>query len=196
MSAETAKHSTRLLDYRWTIVAGLAGIALSLALLPLPAGAFAAALATLAIFIAAVDLEHLIIPDLANAAIFVLGIALTLTEAPRGGYTDALVDALLRVIVAGGLLFLLRFAYARRAGVTGLGLGDVKLAAAGATFLPWQTLPLALALAAVAGILVVLTRAVIRRERVDRRHELPFGAFLAPAIWLAFMLDRMGLLVL
>jgi len=193
VNAEPAKFAVRLSDHRWTIVAGLAGVALSLALLPLPASAFAAALAALAIFIAAVDIELLIIPDLANAAIFALGLVLTLIEAPRGGYAEAVLDALLRAAAAGGLLFLLRLAYARRTGVIGLGLGDIKLAAAGAPFLPWQTLPLALALAAGAGILVVVTRMVVRRESIDRRLELPFGAFLAPAIWLAFVLDRIGL---
>src|SRR6185312_3356619 len=130
-------------------------------------------------------------PDLANAAIFALGLVLTLIEAPPGGYIGAALDALLRAAAAGGLVFLLRLAYARRIGV--IGLGDIKLAAAGAPFLPWQTLPLALALAAVAGILVVVTRMIVRRESIDRRLELPFGAFLAPAIWLAFVLDRIGL---
>jgi leader peptidase (prepilin peptidase)/N-methyltransferase len=171
----------------------VAGAVLSFGLLPLPAAAFAAVLAALALYVAAVDLDRLIIPDLANAAIFVLGLALVLTEAFPGGHLAALQDALLRSAIAGGLLYLMRFAYARLTGVFGLGLGDVKLAAAGAPFLPWQTLPMALALSAIAGVLVVVTRAIVRREMLDRRVELPFGAFLAPAIWLTFVLGRIGL---
>jgi hypothetical protein len=29
----------------------------------------------------------------------------------------------------------------------------------------------------------------------DRKAEIPFGAFLAPAIWLAFLLERSGALI-
>ncbi len=73
-----------------------------------------------------------------------------------------------------------------------LGLGDVKLAAAGAPFLAWATLPLALALAAVAAVLAALASAVTRGTALDRRTEIPFGAFLAPAIWLSLIFERKG----
>lgn len=178
--------------HRWAVAVALIGVIASFALLPLPGAAFAAVLAALAVFVAIVDLEHYVIPDVANIAIFVTGVALVVTEAwPVGPLAD-LQDALLRTLVAGGFLWLLRFAYGRATGVEGLGLGDVKLAAAGAPFLAWETLPLALALGAIACALALAARAVMRGERIDRTLELPFGAFLAPAIWVAFMLDRMG----
>jgi leader peptidase (prepilin peptidase)/N-methyltransferase len=180
-------------EHRWAFVAGLAGAVISFALLPLPSAAFAAVLAALAVFVAVVDLEHFVIPDSANIAIFVAGVALVLTEGWRAGPFADLQDALLRTVAAGGFLLLLRFAYMRATGIEGLGLGDVKLAAAGAPFLTWETLPLALAFGAIACGLALAARAVMRGERVDRTLELPFGAFLAPAIWVAFVLDRMGL---
>ena len=144
-------------------------------------------------FIAAVDIDRFIIPDIANAAIAALGLTLVLIEAWPGERWLAIGDALLRALITGGALLLLRFVYAKRTGVMGLGLGDVKLAAAGAPFLNWTTLPLTIVLAAIACLLAIVVRAVLRRERPQRQAELPFGAFLAPAIWLSFVFERLGL---
>lgn len=176
------------------VAAALAGIVLSFAVLGLPVSVFAAALAVLAIYVASVDLERFIIPDLANAALFALGLALVLTEAWPGERLSDLADALLRAGAMGAVFLLLRFVHAKLSGAVGLGLGDVKLAAAGAPFLSWSALPLAVALAAAAGVLAVAARAVLRGERPRRQSELPFGAFLAPAIWACFVLERAGFL--
>jgi leader peptidase (prepilin peptidase)/N-methyltransferase len=173
----------------------MAGVtALSLYLLPQPDRWFGAALAVLALFIAVVDLEFLIIPDLANAAMFIVGLAFAAVTAEPGAMLYALADAVLRAAVAGAALWLLRFVYLHRAGVEGLGLGDVKLAAAGAPFLMWAMLPVALLIAAAAALIAVAAQALTRRKLPGRRDELPFGAFLAPALWLAFLIGQIGLL--
>jgi leader peptidase (prepilin peptidase)/N-methyltransferase len=179
---------------RWHEIAiAAAGVAASLTLLPLPLGLFAGALAVLAVVIAVVDLDRFVIPDWANAAVLALGVALALMEAESDGRLATLADAALRSLVAGGTLYALRFAYERLTGVEGLGLGDVKLAAAGAPWLQWETLPLALQLGALAALLAIAVRAVLRRERPEGRLALPFGAFLAPALWAAFMAERLAL---
>ena len=170
-----------------------AGAAVSFYVLPMPQAAFAAVLAALAIFIAVVDLEYLIIPDFANVAMFATGMALVVVEAWPGGLLWALGDALLRSAVAGGVLLALRYFYGRRSGVEGLGLGDAKLAAAGAPFLAWPVLPVALLIAAFGGLLAVGTQALAKRKLPGRRAEIPFGAFLAPAIWVAYMIGQVGL---
>ena len=113
-------------------------------------------------------------------------------EAPSGGMLAAIADALARCIVAGGALLLLRFAYLRLSGIEGLGLGDAKLAAAGALSLAWPTLPIALLIASIGALLAVAGRGVAARKMPERGAEIPFGAFLAPAIWLAFVLERSG----
>lgn len=180
---------------RWYAgVAAAAGVALSFALLPGPAAAFAALLAVVAIVIVIADIERLIIPDIANLTMFVLGIAFVLTESGAADAPAAGGDAVLRSAVAGGSLYLLRFGYRKATGIAGLGLGDVKLAAAGAPFLAWPTLPLALALAAAAGIMAAVASAILGGTAVDRKTELPFGAFLAPSLWLSLIFERNGLL--
>jgi leader peptidase (prepilin peptidase)/N-methyltransferase len=174
--------------------AALVAAVISFVTLPTVPAVFSCLLAGLAIWIASVDLEEQIIPDLANAAVAVLGLALIAIEAPVAGWPAEYIDALLRAAVAGGLLYLVRFTFEYFADREGLGLGDVKLMAAGATLLSWASLPYSLVLAAIAAIGVVLLRSVRQRMRIDRATEIPFGAFLAPAIWAAFLVDRLSLL--
>lgn len=158
----------------------------------MPAALFGSVLALLAAVVAAFDLDRYIIPDSASAAIFGAGLALCLVEAPAGP-AEALLDALLRAAAAGGFLWLLRWLYHRLRGVAGIGLGDVKLAAAAAPWLDWSLLPLALELAALAAIVAVGLTALRRRESIRTGAALPFGAFLAPAVWATFLAGRTGL---
>ncbi len=191
-----ARRSARLPDlaqrHGLAAAAIVGGVALSLYLLPFPQGAFAALLAALAIFIAVIDLEYRIIPDAANALMFVAGLFLIALEAFPGQLLWDLGDALLRSAVAGGVLLALRYFYGWRSGVEGLGLGDAKLAAAGAPFLPWPVLPVALLIAAFGGLLAVGAQALAKGKRPSRRDSLPFGAFLAPAIWIAYLIAQTG----
>lgn len=179
--------------YWWDVAAALVAAGLSLVLLPLPGSVFAAALAVLAVFIAVIDIDRLIIPDSANIAVFILGLILAAVEGQGDGWIAALADALLRAAATGGLLWGLRFTYRRLAGIEGLGLGDVKLAAAAGPWLMWPTLPFAIAVAAIAALATTGARAVLVREAPQWRQELPFGAFLAPAIWISFMIERLWL---
>ena len=177
-----------------SFAAAFAAAIFSFATLPLTPAVFSALLAGLAIWIAWVDLERLVIPDLANVAMAALGLAFVMLETPAAVLVEELSDALMRAIAAGGLLFVVRFAFKRFAGKEGLGLGDVKLMAAGAIILTWGSLPYALVMAAVGAILVVLLRGIRQGAWLDRETEIPFGAFLAPAIWAAFLLEQLYLL--
>jgi leader peptidase (prepilin peptidase)/N-methyltransferase len=176
----------------WEYAAGLAAALLSIVLLPFPLAAFAGALGALAMLIAIVDIDRFIIPDSAVLAVAILGLLLVAVEG-GGSRAAALVDAVLRSAATGGALYLLRAAYRWRAGVHGLGLGDVKLAAAAGPWLMWPTLPFAIAVAAVAALLTAGARAVLMRERMHLRQELPFGAFLAPAVWMSLLIERLWL---
>ena len=175
-------------------LAAVIASAISFVTLPPVPAVFSSLLAGLAIWIAVVDLEHLVIPDLANAAVAVLGLAMIAVEKPKNGLLEEISDALMRALVAGGLLLLVRLIFARFAGKDGLGLGDVKLMAAGAIVLSWASLPYALVLAAVAAIMAVVVRGIREGRWLGRETEIPFGAFLAPAIWAAFLLEQLYLL--
>jgi leader peptidase (prepilin peptidase)/N-methyltransferase len=146
---------------------------------------FAICLAALTGWLILSDLTRFHLPDPANLAVAGLGatwVALQ-TEALAG-----LADGALRALVVAALLIALKAGYARLRGFEGLGWGDVKLAAAGAVWLQWEQLPIALFVAATAGILAVVLHATLVRTTVSGSAAIPFGAFLAPSIsgvWLA-----------
>jgi leader peptidase (prepilin peptidase) / N-methyltransferase len=193
-SPDRASAKSSKADHRQSFAVAFAAAVVSFAALPLTPAVFSGLLAGLAIWIAWVDLERLVIPDLANVAVAALGLAFILLETPAGALVEEFSDALIRAIAAGGLLFVVRFAFQRFAGKEGLGLGDVKLMAAGAIILTWASLPYALVLAPVAAILVVVLRGIRQGTWLDRETEIPFGAFLAPGIWAAFLLEQLYLL--
>jgi leader peptidase (prepilin peptidase)/N-methyltransferase len=176
------------------ILVALGFAAVSAAVLPWPVWPFAAALGVLSVLIAVIDLEQLIIPDTANALILVLGIGLAAVERTGTDWQALAVDLVSRAVVSGGLLWFIRSGYQAMRGSEGLGLGDVKLAFAAGPWLAWSTMPYVLELAAVGALVGVVVVAIRRRRRPERNTPLPFGAFLAPAVWAGFVAERAGLL--
>jgi leader peptidase (prepilin peptidase) / N-methyltransferase len=170
------------------IVAAAASAAGFLLLAPLDA-MFGTFLALAVLFVAATDLARFEIPDLANCAIFLLGIGWVVLS---GFYSDAILDAVLRAVVAAAVLEIVRILYQRLRGIEGLGMGDVKLAAAAAPWLPWSHLQVALLIAVCAALLVVAGRALIAPNGLHMRLALPFGAFLAPAVWVVWFAVARG----
>ncbi len=121
----------------------------------------------LLITVSATDLEHRIIPNAAVATAFVLGGALLLATRPLDPAAAGW-----GVLALGGFtlaVHLLR--------PDGLGLGDVKLAAAMGLFLGWHLGLVALFLSMFLGALVGVGLVVTRRKTF--RDYLAFGPFLA-----------------
>lgn len=142
---------------------------------------FGVCLATIALVIAISDLDRFEIPDAASGLMFVLGLSWVLFSS-EADYR-AVLDAIVRSGAAAGVLYGVRAVYYRVRGVEGLGLGDVKLAAAGAPWLTWTILPLALLTAVLAAVLLIAFQLIVRANRIERNSAVPLGAFLAPAIW-------------
>lgn len=166
-----------------------AAMAASLAVCGLPDGLPVAALVPVLAAIAVVDARRFLIPDALNAA----GIALGLVHAALAAVDPA--EGLLAALVRGGALALLflaiRTGYRALRGRDGLGLGDVKLAALAGVWLEAAAIPLAIEIAALSALFAygLRRRADGRALRLDGR--LPFGLFLAPAVWIAFMIDAL-----
>src|SRR5262245_36786560 len=163
-------------------------VVVSFAVAPGAQGAFGAGLGLIMLAIAAVDARRFIIPNELVAAALALGLlqAAVLT-------TEAVVPALALAVLRGAVLALLflalRWLYAWWRGREGLGLGDVKLAAAAGAWLDWPSMPVAIEIAAVVALSVYATAHVLGRRRMRAATRLPFGLFLAPAIWLAWLVQ-------
>lgn len=151
---------------------------------------FGTLLAAAVVFIAVVDLERFEIPDLGCVAILLCGLAWTVETSEFK--TEAFAEALLRTLVAAGLFYGVRTLYRVLRGFEGLGLGDVKLAGAGASWLSGPNMATALFVAVGAAIIVIIGRSVLAKERISSTAAIPFGAFLAPAIWIGWFLQVVG----
>jgi leader peptidase (prepilin peptidase) / N-methyltransferase len=94
-------------------------------------------------------------------------------------------DAILRAACVAGLLALLRWFYGSIRHREGLGLGDVKLAAAVGAWLPFEFIPLCFGLAT-GGALLAIMWGHLRGKRIEATTKIPLGTFLCPALWFAF----------
>ena len=169
----------------------LAAAAASLAAMPGIGGIFGAMLATVMLAIAVVDARRFIIPDELSAAGCALGLvftALTAAQDPEAGLLPALAAALARGLILAGAFYGLRALHLRLRGREGMGLGDVKLAAVAGIWLSLTTLPIAVEIAALSALTVVLARRLAGAP-IRASSRLPFGLFLAPAIWLGWLLE-------
>jgi leader peptidase (prepilin peptidase) / N-methyltransferase len=156
------------------------------------AGLLAAGLVPVLAAIAVADARRFVIPDELTLAAVVLGLA----HAAATGWTaaDGLQFALLRGFVLALLFLAIRVGYRAVRGRDGLGLGDVKLAFAAGVWLDWMAMPLAVDVAAGSALVAYLVRQRLGGRRIRRAGRLPFGLFLAPAIWIGWMLQNWFLL--
>ncbi|MCW2987882.1 MAG: prepilin peptidase [Solirubrobacterales bacterium] len=113
------------------------------------------------------DLERRIIPNKILLVAAGLGVAIVAVGDP-----SSLPERGIAAVAAGGLFFLVALAYPR-----GMGLGDVKLAAAMGLFLGRNVAP-AILVALLAGSLVGLAM-IVRQGGGARKRAIPFGPFLA-----------------
>lgn len=164
----------------------------SLAAAPGFAGMLGAALALDVLAIAVIDARRFIIPDELTLAALALGMVNAGLDAWPDGWGAVLVSigaALLRGAVLAGGFLALRALYARLRGREGIGLGDVKLAGVAGVWLAWTTIPVAVEIAALAALAVYVVRQLAGGRVMSATARMPFGLFLAPAIWLGWLLE-------
>jgi len=151
-------------------------------------GALGAALALVMLAISVIDARQFIVPDTLTAT----ALALALVNAGIQDSQTALAGleaAVWRGVVLAAGFLAMRAAYFGIRGRQGLGLGDVKLAAVAGAWLEWTTIPIAIEIAALAALAAVAIRQLARGRPLRAIDRLPFGLFLAPAIWLGWLLD-------
>ena len=163
----------------------IAAVAASFAAAPNLRGALGAALAVVAAVIAVVDSRSLTIPDAANAAAAAFGLA---SRAIGGGDPGAAIAAaLVRAFAMAALFLAFQAAYRRLRAREGMGLGDVKLAAVAGLWLDAADLLIAIDIACFAALAFALVSRLGPGRAPQAATKLPFGAFLAPSIWLCWL---------
>lgn len=137
-----------------------------------PEALAAATLGALLVALAAIDLDHFLLPD----KLTIPGIAFGLAAqwlVPSG----SLVVGLRGALVGAGLLLAIAGAWELARGVEGMGLGDVKMLAMIGAFLGAGGVVVTLVFATFAGSAVGLV--LVARRGGDLQAQLPFGVFLA-----------------
>lgn len=174
---------------KWTVLPLVAGCVASVAAAPGEAGAFGAALFALTLAIAIIDWKLLLIPNWLNALVLVLGLAQAAALANDGLRWEAAAEALVRGATLGAVLLAVRAIYAKARGREGLGLGDVKLAGAGGLWVGWAMLPVIVEIATLSALAVFLIAPRLAGKPARWNARLPFGSFLAPAIWATWLIE-------
>jgi len=170
------------------VLIGALAVGLSFAASPDWHGAFGAALALLMLAIAVSDIRHFIVPDALSATAFALGLmsAALFDDAPLA---EAILICLLRAAAAALPLLALMLLYEWWRGRPGLGLGDVKLAAVAGAWLDWFTIVGVIEVAALAALTAYAVWRYVLRRPIVATTPLPFGLFLAPAIWAGWLAE-------
>jgi leader peptidase (prepilin peptidase)/N-methyltransferase len=117
------------------------------------------------------DLTHKIIPNAVTLPGIVLGLVGAATVLPVGP-----VNALLGVVVGGGILWALAWASPYLFGKEGMGGGDIKLLAMIGAFLGWKPALLTIMIGSLTGSVVGLS--LIAFGFMKRDEYIPFGPFL------------------
>jgi len=167
---------------------GALAVGLSFAASPDWRGAFGSALALLMLAIALSDIRHFIVPDALSGSAFVLGLIFAglFDDAPLA---EAILTCLLRAAAAALPLLALMLLYEWWRGRPGLGLGDVKLAAVAGAWLDWFTIVAVIEVAALAALAAYAVWRYVLHRPIAATTPLPFGLFLAPAIWAGWLVE-------
>jgi leader peptidase (prepilin peptidase)/N-methyltransferase len=133
-----------------------------------------------------IDAASFRLPDALTLPLILAGLAEAFWLEP-----SAVFDRAEAAAIAATSLYALAFFYRRFRGRDGIGLGDAKLLAAGGAWLGLAALPWVM----IAGAALALGYALMMRLRgmkLDGATKIPFGPFLAVAIWIAWLLGWVG----
>ncbi len=142
--------------------------------------------------IAVADARHFIVPDVLSLPAIPAGLlAAPLLDATRAP-SVLMLEHVGAALLGAGALFAIRQLYEVLRGREGLGLGDVKLAAAAGAWTGLAGLGHVLLLACVLALGAVLLTHVRRPSGLRASTAIAFGVFLAPSIWLVWCLGAPG----
>jgi len=123
------------------------------------------------VVVSEIDLEFGLIPNVIVLPAAAIGLAAMIALYPSRWY-----EFLAASFGSAAFLFVIAFLYERIRGVSGLGMGDVKLALCMGAFLGWSVIP-AIFIGFIVGAVVGVV--VVARSHGDLKTAVPFGPFLA-----------------
>ena len=119
-----------------------------------------------------IDIEHQIIPDEISLSGIVLGFVLSFFLQGHSW-----LNSLLGILLGGGSLLLVAYAYQWLTGKEGMGGGDIKLLAMMGAFLGWKSIPFIIFASSMVGSVVGISMMLFQKK--DSKLAIPFGPYLA-----------------
>jgi leader peptidase (prepilin peptidase)/N-methyltransferase len=168
----------------------LIAVGASLVASPGPDGLCGAFLGLLMFAIAITDNSRYIIPNELTAAAFALALLRAGMIGPDADF-HAVVWAALRAAAITVPFLALMIGYRRWRGRDGLGLGDIKLAAVAGAWLGWATIFAVIELATLSALGAYFVNGYLTKRPLKATAFLPFGLFLAPAIWIGWLVEAL-----
>jgi leader peptidase (prepilin peptidase) / N-methyltransferase len=168
----------------------LAAVVASIVAAPGADGVLGAFLAALMLSIAITDSRRYIIPNELTGAAVALALFRAGMIGPDADWRGA-VWAAVRAVAVAAPFVLLMVGYRRWRGRDGLGFGDIKLAAVAGAWLGLATVFAVIEVAALSALGAYVLNGVLRKRRLKATALLPFGLFLAPAIWLGWLVEAL-----
>jgi leader peptidase (prepilin peptidase)/N-methyltransferase len=169
----------------------LAAVVGSLAAAPGPDGLLGGFLVALMLAIAIVDSRRYIIPNELTGAAMALALFRAGAIGPEADLR-AVMWAVFRAAVVTVPLLALMIGYRRWRGRDGLGLGDIKLAAVAGAWLGFATIFAVIEFAALSALGAYIASGYLRKRPLKATAFLPFGLFLAPAIWIGWLVEALS----
>lgn len=119
-----------------------------------------------------IDLEHQIIPDEISLPGIVIGFICSFFL-PGHSW----LNSLLGILLGGGSLLLVAYAYQWLTGKEGMGGGDIKLLAMMGAFLGWKSILFIIFASSLVGSVIGITMMLVQKK--DSKLAIPFGPYLA-----------------
>ncbi len=138
------------------------------------------------LLLAALDWQHFWLPDRLTFPLAMLGLGANLLAIGPG-----ILDGVIGMLAGFGSLWLIARGFRAQRGYDGMGGGDPKMLGAAGAWLGWVALPQLVLMAALAGLLLALVRA-ISGHSMDASQRLPLGTLMALAAWPLWLLGRLG----
>ena len=126
------------------------------------------------IVITFIDLDHQTIPDVLTLPGIPIFFLLAIFVVKISWH-----EALIGILIGGGVLFAIAFVYELITKREGMGGGDIKLLAMIGGFLGWKSLIFILLFSSFSGAIVGITAMIIKKQ--DMKYAVPFGPFLSAA---------------
>jgi len=142
--------------------------------------------------IAVSDMAEFIIPDVLSLPAIPAGLIATWLTMAQDGAEHVVLQHLAAAFAAGAGLYLIAEAYRLLRGYRGLGLGDVKLLMAAGAWTGLQGALFVVLIACFAAFGYIAVQLFVKRRMINATTALPFGAFLAPSIWLVWAMAQIA----